>query len=1045
VGPNIQSINPAAAGIGDSVTINGTSFGATQGASSVTFSGVAATPSNWSDTSIVVPVPATTSGSVVITVNGIAGNGFSFGVAPKITSISPSVAPAGQSVTISGTSFGEPQGASTVTFNGTATTPSSWSASSITAPVPSGATSGNLVVTVGGLGSNGFGFTVASHITSVSPTSGAVGDLVTVTGTDFGATQGSSTITFNGTNAAPTSWTNTGITVLVPAGATSGSVVTTVAGVASNSLNFTVKPKITAIDPGSGAAGEPLTITGTTFGAPQGGSTITFNGIAATATSWSDLSISVPVPTTATTGPVVVTAGGNASDGFSFNVTTTVSLSGKITIAGGTSPIPGTTVRALQGNTVVATQTTNGVGDYTFASLTVGTYTVEASASGYGTKRKGLVSVVSDPTTANLALDAIVSGPVSYVYDNVGRLISTISPTDTVIYSYDATGNLLSISRQSSSQVAVLSFTPASGSVGTSVTVNGSGFSPTAAQNTVQFNGTSANVTSATATRLIVTVPEGATTGLISVTSPGGSDTSDGVFSIGTTSPPTITNFSPTAGAPGDAVTITGTNFQAAIGDNKVKFSSGKATVTSANATTIGANVPFAHSGKITVSTPFGDAVSTGDFFIAPTPYVGSEVEDTARMSIGGSHTLTVSTPGKIAMVIFEGVAGQRISMMMGPVTANDCVIKFYNPDYSPLRADGAFVPWGSNQSFLEPFTLPVTGTYTILVDPNTTTIGSVPLKIYDVPPDVTDSISIGGSTLTAANTVPGQNVILSFTGTQGQEVSLRGTGASVDGLLSIRKPDGTTLAFAPGGFQFGFIDKQTLPVSGTYTILVDFSFQTVSSLNIALYDATDVTSPIEIDGSEVTLTTTAPGQNVRFTLEGTTGQRIFISLPSPGFGNSYYLKRPDGTVVLQSVGVGFIDTLALDATGTFTILGDPHSHDIGNFSARIYSVPADLNGSIQIGPAAIPVAVSNIGQNYNLTFEGSASQQVTVRITGSTYLCVGVRLLDSGGTVLRSAGPCLTNFNLSPFTLPAAGTYTIKVDPSGAHTGTLNLSVTNP
>jgi hypothetical protein len=369
VGPNIQSINPAAAGIGDSVTINGTSFGATQGASSVTFSGVAATPSNWSDTSIVVPVPATTSGSVVITVNGIAGSGFSFGVAPKITSISPSVAPAGQSVTISGTSFGEPQGASTVTFNGTATTPSSWSASSITAPVPSGATSGNLVVTVGGLGSNGFGFTVASHITSVSPTSGAVGDLVTVTGTDFGATQGSSTITFNGTNAAPTSWTNTGITVLVPAGATSGSVVTTVAGVASNSLNFTVKPKITAIDPGSGAAGEPLTITGTTFGAPQGGSTITFNGIAATATSWSDLSISVPVPTTATTGPVVVTAGGNASDGFSFNVTTTVSLSGKITIAGGTSPIPGTTVRALQGNTVVATQTTNGVGDYTFASL----------------------------------------------------------------------------------------------------------------------------------------------------------------------------------------------------------------------------------------------------------------------------------------------------------------------------------------------------------------------------------------------------------------------------------------------------------------------------------------------------------------------------------------------------------------------------------------------------------------------------------------------------------------------------------------------------
>ncbi|HEX2268713.1 MAG TPA: IPT/TIG domain-containing protein, partial [Pyrinomonadaceae bacterium] len=488
-----------------------------------------------------------------------------------------------------------------------------------------------------------------------------------------------------------------------------------------------MKPKITAINPGSGAAGDPLTITGTTFGATQGSSTITFNGVAASPTSWSDTSISVPVPATAITGPVVVTAGGNASNGFSFNVTTTVTLSGKITIVGTTTPIPGATVRALQGGSVVATQTTNGVGDYTFASLTVGTYTVEASASGYGTKRKPLVSVVSDPTTANLALDAIVSGPVSYAYDSVGRLISTVGPTDTVIYTYDATGNLLSISRQSSSQVAVLNFTPVSGTTGTSVTINGAGFSATPAQNTVQFNGTNASVTSATTTKLVVTVPAGATTGQISVTSPGGSDTSDGVFTIGTASAPTITNFSPGIGAPGDAITITGTNFQTATGDNKVKFSSTRATITSVNATTIVTSVPATHSGKISVGTPFGNTASTADFFIPPTSYTASDVENTGRMSIGGTHTMTVSTQGKTAMVIFDGVAGQRISIHMGPATANNSVIKFYKPDGSPLRDNAGFSPFGSNQSFIEPFTLPVTGTYTILLDPNSTTTGNVP------------------------------------------------------------------------------------------------------------------------------------------------------------------------------------------------------------------------------------------------------------------------------------------------------------------------------
>ena len=64
-----------------------------------------------------------------------------------------------------------------------------------------------------------------------------------------------------------------------------------------------------------------MTITGTNFGATQGTSTVTFNGTAATATSWSATSIAVTVPSGATTGNVVVTVGGQASNGVSFTVT----------------------------------------------------------------------------------------------------------------------------------------------------------------------------------------------------------------------------------------------------------------------------------------------------------------------------------------------------------------------------------------------------------------------------------------------------------------------------------------------------------------------------------------------------------------------------------------------------------------------------------------------------------------------------------------------------------------------------------------------------
>jgi hypothetical protein len=79
---------------------------------------------------------------------------------PTITSLSPTSGPVGIAVTITGANFGGAQGASTVTFSGRVTTPTRWSASSLTAAVPGGATTGNVVVTVGGQASNALTFTV---------------------------------------------------------------------------------------------------------------------------------------------------------------------------------------------------------------------------------------------------------------------------------------------------------------------------------------------------------------------------------------------------------------------------------------------------------------------------------------------------------------------------------------------------------------------------------------------------------------------------------------------------------------------------------------------------------------------------------------------------------------------------------------------------------------------------------------------------------------------------------------------------------------------
>jgi cell wall-associated protease len=62
--------------------------------------------------------------------------------------------------------------------------------------------------------------TAAPSLSSLSPTSGPVGTSVTIAGSNFGATQDASTVTFNGTTAANvTNWTTSAVTATVPGGA----------------------------------------------------------------------------------------------------------------------------------------------------------------------------------------------------------------------------------------------------------------------------------------------------------------------------------------------------------------------------------------------------------------------------------------------------------------------------------------------------------------------------------------------------------------------------------------------------------------------------------------------------------------------------------------------------------------------------------------------------------------------------------------------------------------------------------------------------------
>ena len=101
-------------------------------------------------------------------------------------------------------------------------------------------------------------------------------------------------------------------------------------------------------------------------------------------------------------------------------------------------------------------------------------------------------------------------------------------------------------------------------------------------------------------------------------------------------------------------------------------------------------------------------------------------------------------------------------------------------------------------------------------------------LTLYDVPPDLTGSIAIGGppASLTLGP-VPGQNATLSFNGTAGQRVSLRLSNVTIGNTscgarISMLKPDGTNVVPPILVGTFGATINATLPVTGTYSIVVD-------------------------------------------------------------------------------------------------------------------------------------------------------------------------------------------------------------------------------
>jgi hypothetical protein len=176
-----------------------------------------------------------------------------------------------------------------------------------------------------------------------------------------------------------------------------------------------------------------------------------------------------------------------------------------------------------------------------------------------------------------------------------------------------------------------------SGSIGERIEINGTDLIPPTA---VEFNSVSALFTSMAGLPLLAQLPEGATTGPITVRTSNWSFTTTEHFTVIIPPQPVLFGFTPSSGAPGDRIVLKGTNIARATA---VEFNGVNAWFSNIIAPDLLTTVPDgAVTGPIIVRTPGGIATSVESFTVLPRAVIGPPIVYSFSPSEGtpGTHVI---------------------------------------------------------------------------------------------------------------------------------------------------------------------------------------------------------------------------------------------------------------------------------------------------------------------------------------------------------------------------------------------------------------------
>lgn len=323
-------------------------------------------------------------------------------------------------------------------------------------------------------------FFVEPIVTSFTPFTGRPGTNVTIQGTNF---TGLTAVLFDGVSAVSFNVVNNNsLQAVVPTNTSSGIIQlnSPYASPGFTSTSFLMQPTIYSFSPGSGSSGTLVTVTG------------------------AGLNEKSPDPMVTVGGTAVTSFGTVSPNTLSFNVPAGAT-SGAITITTTNGSITSTQLFYLPPGITGFSPAGGGAG--TIVQINGSNFTNATAVSFNGTPASGFV------VTNNSIIGAIVPSGVT------SGTITVTTP-----------GGSATSSSLFYAPPTVTSFTPTHGSPGTNVTITGANFTNATE---VLFNGlAAASFVVTNNTTLSAVVPNGATTGPITVGAPGGTNASATDFTI---------------------------------------------------------------------------------------------------------------------------------------------------------------------------------------------------------------------------------------------------------------------------------------------------------------------------------------------------------------------------------------------------------------------------------------------------------------------------------------------------------------------------------